>query len=106
MIVDGTYIDLRGVIDRGRRWKQMSIDYRVLGELMIDRARIIESTIPRDAKCVSVHWDVQRQMFQFIYEHPDFEIVPEGEKIPYLDLPTWRTYVKGEVEGEGEEEEG
>ena len=73
-----------------RRWKRMMVDPRLMGEMFFGLAEIVETTLPPDAECVLVDWDVNRQMFHFVYEHPSFEPVPFGDIIPDLDLPVWR----------------
>lgn len=73
-----------------RHWKRMTIDPRIIGNVIMGLAEIVESNIPDDAEFIIAEWDSSRHVFQFIYQHPDWDSVPDGEQIPFLDKPVWR----------------
>ncbi len=60
----------------------------------------VNSTIPRDAKVVNVFQESLADAFVFVYEHPSFKVVPEGEKTPMVDIETIFTPEKTWTSGE------
>jgi hypothetical protein len=46
------------------------------------KAYYIESEIPKDAKFIGVHFNWQYGVFQICYEHPSFDLIEYGLKLP------------------------
>ena len=47
---------------------------------------LIRRAIPRDAHIVDSGYAYDRRAFYLIFHHPSFEVVPEGQMIPSLNI--------------------
>lgn len=79
-------------MNESRRLKMVLINPQKLYDWMrpievedgIFRHLDVAREVPRDANLVNVHFSYEYHAFQFLFEHPSFDEVPEGERIPIL----------------------
>jgi hypothetical protein len=62
--------------------------------------RITRSDLPKDAKFIDAHYDMQRRAFLAVYEHESFPETPEGMVIPFADIECWVEYFEEEEDSE------
>jgi len=46
------------------------------------KAYYIELGIPKDAKFIGINFDFQSNIFQICYEHPSFDLIEYGQRLP------------------------
>jgi len=47
--------------------------------------KVKKSPIPENAKYLSTHYDYETDSFWVAFEHPSFDAIPDGEKLPTFD---------------------
>ena len=60
----------------------------ILGLLISKKADAVRPTavnLPPDAKVRSVHYDFAHHSFAIVLQHQSFDIVPEGDVLPWLE---------------------
>ena len=72
----------------GRRWAYVDISPKELAAIVCPGVREISvnSEIPSDAIFVTAHITVDSNQIRALFEHPSFELVPDGARIPFCNL--------------------
>lgn len=68
--------------------KKIPVTRHALADLFKEKNHLIEVTdgLPRDAEVVRIDYNSDRDIYYFIVESEEFELVKEGEQIPEKDI--------------------
>ncbi len=75
---------------RANRHKLLAISTAELLDLMTHQHEVIANPLPVDARIVGQYLDHSRGKVCIELYHPEFELVPDGDVLPWLVVPTYR----------------
>jgi hypothetical protein len=69
-----------------RKYKRIEVSADFLADMFKDQDYRCETTMPEDAEFVRMYPDIQRDTYWIVLWSDEWEVVPEGGKIPQFSI--------------------